>query len=113
MKAFNDMPRYFLSEIPNTDEGRAFIEQLKQYLNPRYKLTLRGQYQSEESKQAGERYPFGAPIKASRCLRLYVEDGAVNERLHDAAVRNSEHLRIRFKAIRQLEASLQILRGES
>ena len=105
------MPRYLLSEIPNTDEGKAFIEQLKKYVNPRYKLTVRGQYQSEESKKKGERYPFGAPIKASRCLRLYVEDGAVNERLHDAAVRNSEHLRIRFKAIRQLEASLQILRG--
>jgi hypothetical protein len=112
MKKFNDMPRYFLSEIPNTEDGKAFIDELKKYLNPRYKLTVRGQYQSEASKQAGERYPFGAPIKASRCLRLYVEDSAINERLHDAAVRNSEHLRIRFKAIRQLEESLNILRGE-
>jgi hypothetical protein len=108
-----ELPRYFLSEIPNTEEGKAFINQLKKYLNPRYKLTVRGQYQSEASKQAGERYPFGSPIKASKCLRLYIADTQRDENLVAAAIRNSEHLRIRFKAIRQLEESLNTLRGVS
>jgi hypothetical protein len=111
MKKFKDLPRYFLSEIPNTEDGKAFINELKKYLNPRYKLTVRGQYQSEASKKAGESYPFGAPIKASKCLRVYIADSHRDENLINAAIRNSEHLRIRFKAIRQLEESLNTLRG--
>ena len=39
------IPRYFLKEIPNDEEGRAFIKQLKKYLNKDgWNVRVRGQY---------------------------------------------------------------------
>ena len=40
-KQFN----YVLSDIPNDDEGKAFVKQLRQFFNKdRYTIRVRGQY---------------------------------------------------------------------
>ena len=68
--------RYTFSEIPNDASGRAFVAQLREYLNTKsYSVRVRGQYLSDETKQAeGWRpYSFGQPISKSKCLRVYVD----------------------------------------
>ena len=64
------------SEIPNDASGKAFVAQLKKYLNTEsYSVRVRGQYLSDETKQAeGWRpYSYGQPISKSKCLRVYVD----------------------------------------
>ena len=64
------------SEIPNDNDGKAFVAQLKQYLNKEsYKMRVRGQYLNEETKQSEgwKRYEMGQPIDKSKCLRVYVD----------------------------------------
>ena len=37
--------KYLLSEIPNDDEGKAFVKQLKKYLNKtKWEVKVRGQH---------------------------------------------------------------------
>ena len=63
------------SEIPNDASGKAFVAQLKEYLNTdSYSVRVRGQYLNDETKQAeGWRpYSYGQPISKSKCLRIYV-----------------------------------------
>ena len=80
-KLYNDVTqvkgdRYAFSEIPNDASGRAFVAQLREYLNTEsYSVRVRGQYLSDETKQAeGWRpYSFGQPISKSKCLRVYVD----------------------------------------
>jgi hypothetical protein len=64
--------RYQFAEIPNTEDGKAFIAEMKQYLNPRYKLIVRGQHLAEG--EDWRRYTFGAPISKSKCLRVYIDE---------------------------------------
>lgn len=67
---------YVFSEIPNDASGRAFISQLREYLNTEsYSVRVRGQYLNDETKQnEGWRpYSFGQPISKSKCLRVYVD----------------------------------------
>jgi len=67
---------YVFSEIPNDEEGNAFIKNLKQYLNKEsYKMRVKGQYLKDEVKEVdGWRpYNFGQPISKSKCLRVYVD----------------------------------------
>ena len=64
------------SEIPNNTDGKAFVTQLKQYLNKEsYKMRVRGQYLNEETKQSEgwQKYERGQPIDKSKCLRIYVD----------------------------------------
>ena len=64
------------SEIPNNTDGKAFVTQLKQYLNREsYKMRVRGQYLNEETKQSEgwQKYERGQPIDKSKCLRIYVD----------------------------------------
>lgn len=66
-------PKYVFSEVPNDEDGQAFIAQLRHYLNnSRYKLRVRGQH-----LKAGEdwrKYEMGQPIDKSTHLRVYVEE---------------------------------------
>ena len=67
---------YVFSEIPNDDEGREFVQKMKDYLNKEsYKLRVKGQYLDEETKKTeGWRvHQFGQPISKSKCLRVYVD----------------------------------------
>lgn len=68
--------RYAFSEIPNDASGRAFVAQLREYLNTEsYSVRVRGQYLNDETKKTeGWRpYSFGQPISKSKCLRVYVD----------------------------------------
>ena len=67
---------YVFSEIPNDEEGNAFVKNMKQYLNKEsYKIRVKGQYLKDEVKEAdGWRpYNYGQPINKSKCLRVYVD----------------------------------------
>ena len=67
---------YVFSEIPNDEEGNAFVRNMKQYLNKEsYKIRVKGQYLKDEVKEAdGWRpYNYGQPINKSKCLRVYVD----------------------------------------
>jgi chromosome segregation ATPase len=67
---------YVFSEIPNDDEGREFVQKLKDYLNKEsYKMRVRGQYLDDETKQTEgwRKYERGQPIEKSKCLRVYVD----------------------------------------
>lgn len=64
------------SEIPNDTDGKAFVAQLKQYLNKEsYKIRVRGQYLDDKTKdtEGWRRYEMGQPIDKSKCLRVYVD----------------------------------------
>ena len=72
-KKENDPVRYLFSRIPNDKDGRAFIDQARQYLNAdRFKLRVRGQ-----GLKAGEdwrKHEYGAPLSKSTHLRVYADD---------------------------------------
>ena len=64
--------RYIFSDIPNDASGRAFVAQLREYLNTdSYKIRVRGQYLIDG--EDWKRYSFGQPIDKSKCLRVYVD----------------------------------------
>ena len=65
-------PQYLLSKIPNDDEGKSFITQLKKYLNKDgWELRVRGQHLKKGLDW--RRYERGQPIDCSTHLRLYVK----------------------------------------
>ena len=67
---------YVFSEIPNDDEGREFVQKMKDYLNKEsYKIRVKGQYLDEETKRTDgwKPYQYGQPISKSKCLRVYVD----------------------------------------
>ena len=64
--------RYTFSDIPNDASGRAFVAQLREYLNTdSYKIRVRGQYLVDGENW--RRNSFGQPIEKSKCLRVYVD----------------------------------------
>ena len=64
--------RYTFSDIPNDASGRAFVAQLREYLNTdSYKIRVRGQYLVDGENW--RRYSFGQTIDKSKCLRVYVD----------------------------------------
>ena len=67
---------YVFSEIHNDDEGREFVQKMKDYLNKEsYKIRVKGQYLDEETKRTDgwKPYQYGQPISKSKCLRVYVD----------------------------------------
>ena len=64
--------RYTFSDIPNDASGRAFVAQLREYLNTdSYKIRVRGQYLIDG--EDWKRYSYGQPIEKSKCLRVYMD----------------------------------------
>ena len=64
--------RMMFKDIPNDESGRAFVAQLREYLNTdSYKIRVRGQYLIDG--EDWKRYSFGQPIEKSKCLRVYVD----------------------------------------
>ena len=64
--------RMMFQDIPNDASGRAFVAQLREYLNTdSYKVRVRGQYLIDG--EDWKRYSFGQPISKSKCLRVYVD----------------------------------------
>ena len=71
------MANYILSDIPNTDEGHAFLEELKKYFNhDTYRMRCRGQYLDNDRLPQGKtwrNFSDGQPIKYSKCIRVYID----------------------------------------
>jgi hypothetical protein len=68
---------YQFTEVPNNDEGRAFVKQLKQYLNTEvYTVRVRGQHLKDGLDWRD--YQYGQPISCSKNLRIYI-----NRRQHN------------------------------
>ena len=64
--------RMMFKDIPNDESGRAFVAQLREYLNTdSYKISVRGQYLIDG--EDWKRYSYGQPIEKSKCLRVYVD----------------------------------------
>jgi hypothetical protein len=71
----NENALYLFADIPNDEEGQAFIRSLRKYRNPRYKMRVRGQGLNAEGHALGWRkFTYGAPLKYSARLRVYMED---------------------------------------
>jgi hypothetical protein len=66
-------PLYVFSKIPNTDEGREFVDSMRQHLNrDRYKMRVRGQGLVEGANW--RRYQYGTPLNKSTHMRVYIEE---------------------------------------
>ena len=64
--------RMMFQDIPNTEYGWEFVDNLKRFLNKdSYKIRVRGQYLIDG--EDWKRYSFGQPISKSKCLRVYVD----------------------------------------
>ena len=70
-----NLSRYQFAEIPNDEEGRAFVTQLKPYLNKdRYNIVVKGQHMNDEAKANWRKYDRGQPIALATHLRVYVNE---------------------------------------
>ena len=70
-----NLSRYQFAEIPNDEEGRAFVKQLTTYLNKdRYNIVVKGQHMNDEAKANWRKYERGQPIALSTHLRVYVNE---------------------------------------
>jgi hypothetical protein len=75
--------KYLLSEIPNDDEGKAFVKQLKKYLNKtKWEVKVRGQHLKKGLDW--RQYNYGQPIDCSTHLRLYVNSKKPKAALSDS-----------------------------
>ncbi len=65
--------KYVLSDIPNDDEGKDFVKQLRQFFNKdRYAIRVRGQYLKDGLNW--RRYTYGQPLEHSKCIRIYITE---------------------------------------
>lgn len=66
-------PLYIFSKIPNTDEGREFVDSMRKHLNRnRYKMRVRGTGLVDGADW--RRHQYGAPLSKSTHMRVYIED---------------------------------------
>ena len=64
---------YVFSKLPNTDEGKEFVDNMRQHLNrDRYKMRVRGQGLVDGADWRQHRY--GQPLDKSTHLRVYIEE---------------------------------------
>ena len=73
-KHYQKKSRYQFCEIPNDEEGKAFVQQLKKYLNNhRYGIRVKGQYLDKE-KYPDTYFDKGAKLDACTHIRVYVDE---------------------------------------
>ena len=66
--------KYQFCEIPNNEEGKAFIQQLRKYLNKgRYKARVKGQY-LDSKKHNWQDYTYGSTLETSTHMRVYLSE---------------------------------------
>ena len=67
--------RMMFQDIPNDASGRAFVAQLREYLNTdSYKIRVRGQYLIDG--EDWKRYSFGQPISKSKSyVYMWIRNG--------------------------------------
>lgn len=99
--------RYQFCDIPNDDEGKAFVELLRTYLNrERYNIKVKGQY-LDKKKYPDTYWGKGAPPHACTHLRVYIDEKPVIR--HNAWV--AEQTYGIGSAIVVLENKLNTLKG--
>ena len=65
---------YQFCEIPNDEEGKFFIKQLRKYLNKgRYKVRVRGQYLNSK-KHNWQEHTYGSTLATSTHMRVYISE---------------------------------------
>ena len=65
--------KFVFSDIPNNDEGKDFVKQLRQFFNKeRYTIRVRGQYLKDCFNW--RHYQNGQPLTHSKCLRIYIKE---------------------------------------
>jgi len=70
-KGYN--PLYVFSKIPNTDEGKEFVNNMRQHLNrDRYKMRVRGQGLVDGADW--RQHMWSHPLDKSTHLRVYIEE---------------------------------------
>ena len=63
--------RMMFKDIPNDENGWAFVDQMKKHLNKdTYKIRVKGQYLIDG--EDWRKHSYGQPISKSKCLRVYV-----------------------------------------
>jgi hypothetical protein len=67
------VPKYFLHEVPNTDDGRAFLSKLRAFRNPAYRIRVRGSGRNEAAKEAGLKFAQSTPLEHAAHVRVYIE----------------------------------------
>jgi len=107
----DDNARYVFADIPNDDEGRAFIEGLKKYFNKgRYKMLVKGQYMNAEAKKDWRKYSYGAPKSMCTHLRVYVDDSPkVRERRYELRQEQYKRENTLLARAERLEREAQLL----
>ena len=103
--------RYHFADIPNNDEGKAFIESLKKYQNRgRYKMLVKGQYMNEEAKKDWRKYSYGAPKNMCTHLRIYFHDAPKFQELEREHRREREKRESRpIETARRLQREMEKL----
>lgn len=107
----DDNARYVFADIPNDDEGRAFIEGLKKYFNKgRYKMLVKGQYMNDEARKSWRKYSYGAPKKLCTHLRVYVDDAPrVRKRVYELRQEKYKRENTLLARAERLEREAQLL----
>jgi hypothetical protein len=107
----DDNARYVFADIPNDDEGRAFIESLKKYFNKgRYKMRVRGQYMNDEARKSWRKYTHGAPKELCTHLRVYVDDAPrVRKRVYELRQEKYKRENTLLARAERLEREAQLL----
>ena len=76
-KQSHSSPRYYFSNIPNTESGRDVVYKMRKWLNKdRYFMRVRGQYLDKSKLGKNETwrdYDDGQPLSKSRCIRVYID----------------------------------------
>ena len=76
-KQSHSAPRYYFSNIPNTESGRDVVYKMRKWLNKdRYFMRVRGQYLDKSKLGKNETwrdYDDGQPLSKSRCIRVYID----------------------------------------
>ena len=71
---YQSRSKYKFCEIPNDEEGKLFIKQLRKYLNKgKYKALVKGQY-LDTKKHRWQDHVYGAPIDCCTHLRVYITE---------------------------------------
>jgi len=72
-KKIKDAPCYFLSEVPNTEEGKSFVAMMRKYRNPAYHIRCRGNGRNEAAVAAGMRFDQSSPLEYAKKFRVYIQ----------------------------------------
>ena len=69
----NNKPKYQFAQIPNDEEGQELVRLMRKYLNAE-RYTLRARGQGLKAGRDWRQHQFGAGLKDSTHIRIYLDD---------------------------------------